>query len=133
MGKPKTEVNDKEYYKDIHFLYDILNKLKNIDEIKVFFKDILTPSELRMLKRRWHIACLLDEGWDLRKAAVRSQTSSSTVVKVKKLIAEGRGGLKLALERTRSKRRQKVPYEKSSPLSSIKNYSHWVFGRSKEA
>lgn len=130
MGKPKTEVEGKEYYKDVYFLYEILGKLRNIDEIKTFFKDILTSSELKMLKRRWHVACLLDEGWDLRSVATKSQTSTSTVIKVKKLIEEGRGGLKLALEKTRNQRKEKPPKERAVP-GTLSGYNPWIFGRGK--
>jgi len=128
MSKPKSEIDDKEYIKDIYFLYEILSRLKNIDEIKVFFKDILTSSELRMLKRRWHIACLLDKDWDLRRVADKSKTSTSTVIRLKKLIEEGRGGLKLALERTRNKRREKEP---EPIVATLGGRNSWVFGRGK--
>lgn len=131
MGKPKYEIDEKEYHKDIHFLYDILSKLKNLEEVKLFFKDLLTSSELRMLKRRWHIACLLDEGWDLRKVAEKSKTSTSTVIKVKKLIEEGRGGLKLALGKTKKQRITKKPELKPNVDILINRHNPWIFGRSK--
>ncbi len=103
MTKPKTEVTDKEYYKEIHFLYEIFNSLKNVDEIKIFIKDVLTKSELRMLKRRWHIASLLLAGFDMRTVASKSKSSTNTVLKIKKILEEGNGGLKLALERSKIK------------------------------
>ena len=78
MSKPKTEIDQKEYFKEIHFLYEIINNLKNVEEIKPFLKDILTSSELRMLKRRWHIASLLFEGNDVRTVAMKSKTSTQT-------------------------------------------------------
>jgi len=100
MSKPREEVSDKAYYKDIHFLYDIIHSLRSIEELKLFLKDILTKSELRMLKRRWHIACLLQEGHDVRTVAQKSQTSTQTVSRIKQIIDEGNGGLNLALERS---------------------------------
>lgn len=103
MTKPKVEVDQKTYYRDIFFLYEILNSLKNVDEVKLFVKDILTKSELRMLKRRWHIARLLTKGLDIRAVAQQSKTSTQTVSKIKKILEEGHGGLLLAIERTRAK------------------------------
>ncbi len=100
MGKPKTEIEERAYFKDIHFLYEIINSLRNVDELKIFLKDILTRSELRMLKRRWHIANLLAQGHDIRTAARKSKTSTQTVSKIKNTLDEGYGGLKLALERS---------------------------------
>lgn len=99
MAKPKTEVDGKAYYRDIHFLYEILNSLKGVEEVKMFMKDILTRSELRMLKRRWHIANLLIEGNDIRTAAMKSKTSTTTVSKIKKVLDEGHGGLALAFDK----------------------------------
>lgn len=110
MSKPKSEIEEKTYFREIHFLYEILNNLKNIEEVKIFFKDILTKSELRMLKRRWHIANLIYDGIGPRQVAARSKASTQTVSKVKTILEDGRGGLKLAIERVRkdmSKEREK--------------------------
>lgn len=106
MVKVREEVKDKIYYKDIHFLYEILGSLKNVEEVKLFIKDLLTRSELIMLKRRWHIANLLYEGWDIREVAQKSHTSTQTVGRVKKSLEEGYGGLLLALERTKQKEKK---------------------------
>jgi len=103
MSKPVREVEGKSYYKDIHFLYEILNTLKDVDEVKLFVKDILTKSELRMLKRRWHIANLLAQGLDMRSIAQKSKSSTQTVTNVKRILEEGNGGLRLALERALQK------------------------------
>jgi TrpR-related protein YerC/YecD len=105
MGKPREEIKDKGYYKDIHFLYEILGTLKNIEEVKLFIKDIHTKSELRMFKRRWHIANLLCEGHDIRTVAQKAKTSTQTVSRIKKVMEEGYGGLKLAIERVNAKAR----------------------------
>ena len=101
MSKPKNEVEEKDYYKDIHFLYEIIHSLRNVDEVKLFLKDMLTTSELRMLKRRWHIANLLYEGYDIRTVAYKSKTSTTTVSKIKHILDEGNGGLNIALSSTR--------------------------------
>lgn len=116
MSKPKSEVDQKEYFKEIHFLYEIINNLKNVEEIKPFLKDILTSSELRMLKRRWHITSLLFEGNDVRAVAMKSKTSTQTVSKIKKILEEGHGGLKLALEKSFGKQKK----DREKYLKSIK-------------
>jgi TrpR-related protein YerC/YecD len=126
MSKPKNEVDQKEYYKDIHFLYEIINNLKNVEEIKPFLKDILTSSELIMLKRRWHIANLLAEGHDIRTVAMKSNTSTQTVSKIKKILEEGHGGLAKAIER--SFERQKKDREKYLKSLKFKGGSKFVKG-----
>lgn len=99
MSKPFQEVKNKEYFKDSYFLYEIISVLKSVEEVKSFMKDILTKSELRMLKRRWHIADLLDQGLDIRTVAQKTKTSTGTVTRVKRTLEDGHGGIKLALKR----------------------------------
>lgn len=126
MTKVKEEVGDKEYYKEIHFLYEILNSLKGKEEIKLFFKDMLTHSELVMLKRRWHIASLLFDGIDIRTVAMMTHTSTNTVSRVKKILEEGLGGLSLALQHAKGK--QKVEKEKYLDSKRPKGGSKFVKG-----
>lgn len=104
MVKPVAEVNNKEYFKDIFFLYEIISRLKNKEEIKKFLKDLLTVSELRMIKRRWHIACLLEAELPVRTVAKQTGTGTNTVIKIADKLENGYGGLKVALERTKSER-----------------------------
>lgn len=127
MAKPKFEIKDKEYFKEIHFLYEVINNLKNVEEIKPFLKDILTKSELRMIKRRWHVATLLAEGLGIREVADKSKTSTATVSKIKQVLEEGYGGLKLAIERSRLReKKEREKYLKSfSRASSPKLVRKW--------
>ncbi|HVF69784.1 MAG TPA: YerC/YecD family TrpR-related protein [Xanthomonadales bacterium] len=126
MGKPIEEVKDKEYYKDIHFLYEILGTLKSVEEVKLFIKDIHTRSELRMFKRRWHIANLLLEGHDIRTVADKAKTSTQTVSRIKKVLEEGYGGLKLAIERVNEKAKKEE--EQFLKSKSTKGGSKFVKG-----
>jgi TrpR-related protein YerC/YecD len=116
MSKPKVEINEKVYFKEVHFLYEIISSLSRVEELKPFLKDILTSSELRMLKRRWFVAGLLLEGNDIRTTANKSKTSTQTVSKIKKILEEGNGGLKLAVEKSLIKQSN----EKKEYLKSIK-------------
>lgn len=126
MSKPVKEVKDKSYYKDIHFLYEILNTLKNVDEVKLFVKDILTKSELRMLKRRWHIANLLAQGLDMRSIAQKSESSTQTVANIKRILEEGKGGLKLALERALEKEeKERKQYFRANRKGGSKLVKNW--------
>lgn len=99
MGKPRKEVESDKYFENVYFLYEIISSFKNTYELKLFLKDILTTSELRMLKRRWHIAKLLSTGIDIRSIAHITDTSTQTVSRVKEKMEEGRGGYKAALIR----------------------------------
>ncbi len=126
MSKPKEEVKNEEYFREIHFLYEIVNSLKNTEEIKKFLIDILTKSELRMLKRRWHIASLLMKGLDLRTVASKSKTSTQTVSKIKKIMEEGEGGIVLALERAEKQMaRERKDFLKSKSIGGSKFVKSW--------
>lgn len=114
MAKTRKEVDNKEYIKEIHFLYEIINSLKNTEEVKLFLKDILTRSELIMLKRRWHIANLLVLGMEMRDVAMEAHASTNTVIRVKKILEEGRGGLLLAIQKAKDQEREDIKkYRKS--------------------
>lgn len=127
MSKPREEVKEKEYYKSIHFLYEILGSLKNVEEVKLFIKDILTKAELRMLKRRWHIASLLYEGLDIRTVAIRTKTSTQTVSKIKNILENGNGGLGIVLQRARGKEKteHRQYLESKTPARGSKFVKGW--------
>ena len=110
MSKPQKEPQRELYYRDVNFLYEVFEKFENLEDFKRFFKDLLTPTELRMVRKRWHIACLLDEGHNVRQVARQAQVSTGTVMKVKTALRQGRGGLTKALELTRPERRRESAY-----------------------
>ncbi|OGH37738.1 MAG: hypothetical protein A3B44_00525 [Candidatus Levybacteria bacterium RIFCSPLOWO2_01_FULL_38_21] len=126
MSKPREEIQNEDYFREIHFLYEIINSLKDTEEIKKFLKDILTKSELRMLKRRWHIASLLIKGLDLRTVALKAKTSTQTVSRMKRIIEEGEGGIILALERIEKQMdREKKDFLKKGPYGGSKFVKRW--------
>lgn len=138
---PANEVDDPKYRKDIYLLYELFTKIKSVEECKKIFADLLTSSERRMLRRRWHIACLLDEGYDIRKVARLAQVSTATVENVAKKLQAGSEGLSLALQRTRNERKEKFPEERllpkyafspkgmRDPIEDVKDLGKFIFGR----
>lgn len=117
MSKTRHELKEKEYYKNTHFLYEILSELRNVDETKAFLKEMLSPSELRMLKRRWHIANLLEDGLDIREAAIASKAGTNTVMKLKRITEKGEG-IRLAIKRMQEKtRKEKQEFRKKNSFS----------------
>src|SRR3989344_7255619 len=128
MGKPKIEIDNKAYYKDIYFLYVVINALDNLEDTKMFLKDILTRSELRMFKKRWHIANLLRLGFDIRTVALMARTSTTTVAKLSRILDHGHGGLRIAIDKVNAKvKRAKEEYIKSkSPSGGSKHIKSWL-------
>jgi len=59
---------------------------KNIKISSDAMRDLLTPSEWRMLKNRFQIMHLLEEGLPIRKIASKVKVGTDTVVRVSKMI-----------------------------------------------
>lgn len=73
MSKPKKDLPAGRRGKDIQIPDDILRQL-------------LTPSEIRMLKNRHRIMNLLEEGLPIRKIAEKVRVGTDTVVRVARMI-----------------------------------------------
>lgn len=79
--------------------------------------ELLTPSEVRMIKNRWRIIQLVEEGLSIRKIAQMAKVGTDTVVRMSKKIEQNskiRNFLGLNISQNR----------KNSILS-----SKWVFGQ----
>ena len=130
MSKPKNEVKDQIYTTEVDFLYQIILKAaKSANELKFFLEDLLTSSEIRMIKRRWHVANLLDEGKSVRQVAAEAGVGTDTVERIARRIEEGKGGLAKALEHVRRKRtdvRKKL--EEREGIRVPVPSKTWVFG-----
>lgn len=74
-------------------------------------KELLTASEIRMLKNRWQIISLLKEGLSIRKIAAQVKVGTDTVVRTIRLVEE-----KNIFKKNKSKK--------------IKTSTPWIFGKS---
>lgn len=86
---------------------------KNIQIPDNFLKELLTPSEKRMLKNRWQIIILLRQGLSIRKIASKVKVGTDTVVRTARLIE---GNIVLTA--------------KSKSVKKIKSRTPWIFGKS---
>ena len=91
---------------DLDSLADAFLSLRNRDEMRRFLRDLCTLPELEALTHRWRTAQLLDEGMPYLEIAERVPTSTATVTRVAQWLRHGRGGYRLALERSRGKRKR---------------------------
>lgn len=87
---------------------------KNIKIPTELFEHLLTPSEIRMLKNRWQIIQLLEDGLSIRSIAGQAKVGTDTVVRVARM-AE-RKNLKKFLDKT-----LRLRSGSSTP---------WIFGKS---
>lgn len=85
-------------------------KEKNIQIPRDIIKELLTPSEIRMLKNRWHIINLFKEKLPIREIAAQAKVGTDTVVRTIRLM------------------------EKNNILTGskkeIKSLTPWIFGKS---
>ncbi len=91
-------------HKDVESMYRAVLSLKNVDEAKSFFRDLLTETEITEFAERWKAARMLSSGVPYTRIIEETGLSSTTIARVARWVKRGTGGYRLALERTLSKR-----------------------------
>jgi uncharacterized protein YerC len=131
VAKPKKEITSGDYGQAVDFLFQIFQKLEaDPPTWKNFLQDILTHSEIRMIKRRWHIASLLEQGQSVRQAAAEAKVGTDTVMRVWQRIKRGTGGLQKALSFL--PRKEKPKSSRTLRKVRVGGISRWVWGGEKE-
>jgi len=74
-------------------------ELRNLNESKKFFRDLLTEPELIEFGKRWQAAKMLNEKIPYTKIEKKTGLSSTTVARISKWLQKGTGGYKLMLNR----------------------------------
>lgn len=120
--KPKS-IPNKELYKLLDEFYSIVTLLETKEEVRNFFKDLLSSSEALMLARRIQIAKLLVAGGSYD--AIRETTGAgyATIGNVQRWLDAGFGGYIRALGNLNKKLAEKeTAYAKSysDPFSEVK-------------
>ncbi len=87
--------------KEIDGLYKAILSLKNVEECKRFFRDLLTLEEIQEAARRWRVAKMLAKGVPFLKIEDETKMSSATISRVNYWLHHGAGGYKLLLKRLR--------------------------------
>ena len=106
--------------------YDTISYLKNRDEIRLFFKSLLTADEIATLMRRIEIAVLLSAKMTYDEITELLGTGKSKITSVRKSLLQDDSGYKIIVKRLindRKKRLKKIKKENIvniSPLEAIK-------------
>lgn len=103
MNKVKDKQN-KWINQDADALFEAILKLKNLNEVQRFFRDLLTEKEIIELGQRWKVARMLAKRIRYTKIAQETGMSSTTIARVHKWLKKGMGGYKLVLERLKENR-----------------------------
>ena len=76
-------------------------KLRNINEAKRFFRDLMTIPEIKSFGGRWVAAKMLDEGIPYKEIEKQTGISSATIARVSQWLNYGMEGYRLVLDRTK--------------------------------
>ena len=85
--------------KDIDSLYRAVLSLRNINEARRFFRDLLTKNEIEEFAERWKTARMLSDGVPYTQIVEETGISSTTVARVSRWLRKGMGGYRLTLRR----------------------------------
>jgi len=97
------ELSDFEKKKYLGEFYSVVAQLKTRDEVKSFFKDLLTLSEVVMLSRRIQIAKMLMEGETHDQIRIKMKVGFGNIASVERWLKEGFGGYKEIIKRYKKK------------------------------
>lgn len=86
-------------------LIDAFLSLKNKDELKAFFRDIMSERDLRELDMRWEVAKKLDAGIPFLQIQEETGQSPVTITKINRWLTEGCGGYKMLIERMKENKK----------------------------
>ncbi|MDG1950447.1 MAG: YerC/YecD family TrpR-related protein [bacterium] len=85
--------------KNTEDLFLTILALENLEEAKMFFRDLMTENEIKEFSRRWQAARMLDEGKPYLAIQEETGLSSRTVARISKWLQSGMDGYKLMLNR----------------------------------
>lgn len=82
-------------------LIKVFLSLKNEDELKAFFRDLMSERDLREFAMRWEVAKKLDAGVSFSQIQEETGESPVTITKINRWLKEGCGGYKMMIERVK--------------------------------
>ena len=80
-------------------LFRTVLDIKDLDEARRFFRDLLTESEIIEFGQRFKVARFLYRGVPYREISRRTWMSPRTIARIQKWLQTGKGGYRAALER----------------------------------
>lgn len=92
------KINNLDRMKYLDLLWTSIAAFKSRDEVKNFFKDLLSESEAIMLSRRIMIAKYLLEGMTYEEIRVRMKAGYDNIARVHSWLISGFGGYEKAIK-----------------------------------
>lgn len=78
-------------------LYQAIHALKSPEDCQAFFEDLCSPSELSAMEQRFAVAELLMQDKVYTDILSRTNASTSTISRVKRVLTDGSGVLRNAI------------------------------------
>ena len=96
----KNKRKDRWQNEDTEALFRAVLGLRNVDEARRFFRDLLTEAELMEFGNRWKAAQLLAKKVPYTEIGAQTGLSSTTIARVKRWLSKGMGGYELMIKRS---------------------------------
>lgn len=117
-GKIKyNQLSQEERMKFLGDFYTMVADLRDRGEVKNFFKDLLTLSEVVMLSRRIQIAQMLLEEKTNEEIKERLKVGYATITSVQRWLSSGFGGYEKVIKRYKEKQEKKMMKRAITPFS----------------
>lgn len=84
---------------EVSQLFEVVLTLETQEEVKNFFRDLLTEKELAEFSLRWKVAQMLNQGVSYTEIVKETGMSSTTVARISKWLSNGMGGYKSMLSK----------------------------------
>ncbi|MBI2036509.1 hypothetical protein HYT17_02675 [Candidatus Microgenomates bacterium] len=85
----------------LHNFWNLITLLEDKDQVKNFLKDLLTPTEMKMLAKRIQIAKMLLGEYDYRSIRNYVKVTDTTIAKINNILASNGNGLRIAISELR--------------------------------
>ena len=112
--------------KYLDLLWTSIAELRSRDEVKNFFKDLVSETEAIMLARRIQIAQYLLLGKGYSEIAEELRTSHITIAKVNRWLISGFGGYETAVKSLEAEIKKRLGKKYSEESGSIPYSFGWV-------
>jgi TrpR-related protein YerC/YecD len=106
MKKSFYEIDDKDKKRMLGDFYEMVAKIKNKNDARDFFRDLLTPSEVVMIIYRIEIAKMLMQGFNYDDIQKKLKVGCTTVNGVNRWLNNGFGGYMKEIKKAKSQKQR---------------------------
>ncbi len=104
MRKKFHEISPNKRQRMLNDFYQMISEIKDKEDAKNFFKDLLTPGETIMIVYRIEIAKMLLQGFSYEDIQKKLKVGTSTVNNVNKWLYSGFGGYMKEIKKAKNQK-----------------------------